>query len=261
MWNRINQIKAIDGIEAVNQPAKDETEDTMSKRANVEHTTKDKRHRDRKEPHHDWTTKIKRNELIHIRAHFVKIGEVPMNFVPNVSVLQSKPQTTFHQSQLTEAYKNNEFVVIVKFFRFLSISIDPTKYVNVTHKHAVNSIHVAKRQQFANKTPKSVVVSFIISIAAIATASDTFVVFVDLSTFHVCVFSIRISLNLLRVSDALHKDLRQNNSSSSSSNSSSFQIHWCHSLKWWAMQWAVDTWLKRMTYTYKHIHLMHGDLN
>lgn len=68
-------------------------------------------------------------------------------FSINISVLQSKPQTTFHQSQLTEAYKNNEFVVIIEFFLFLSISIEPTKYVNVTHKHAVNSIHAAKWQQ------------------------------------------------------------------------------------------------------------------
>lgn len=77
----------------------------------------------------------------------------------------------------------------------------------------------------------------------------------------VCVFSIRISLNLLRVWDALHKNIRQSSSSSTSRPFMPIPKFIGVIVKWWAMQWAVDTKLKRMTFTYRHIHLMFGDLN
>lgn len=148
-------------------------------------------------------------------------------------------RTAFHQSQLTEACKNNEFIVIVEFVcSFFPVSLDS----NCANAKIRNMLRLDSLQTICKQN------SFVLSIGVVA-----IVVVVESSTFHVCIFNSNWSLNLLRVWDALHKRFTTKQPSISTDCTDS-KIHWCHIVKWRTMLWAVDTKLKRMTYTHKHFY-------
>lgn len=121
-------------------------------------------------------------------------------------MLRLKLNNIFHQSQLTEAWiKNNEFVVIDEFSPFLPIQLSKQNtYATDTQTHTVSWFFSCckNRSQFA----------FDLHLQIKCRTLPLLLSLLLIYPLFMCVFSIRISLNLLRVWDALHKDLWQNSS-------------------------------------------------